>query len=619
MLVRNYFFPAFKNTFLSSGVILGCFFTGLSLISSWLSLLIHNLWISFAITIIFLNIAFIAIQRFKHKAEALAVNFFGILVYAVLALFIIFGSLRIYAVLHYGDNSWDANSQHIPMALSIFQTNSIFPKPQNLTIFQYYPAVTQTIGALFSYVFGNIASISLMQVPWLISSCLIWFGWIIEKYPNSQDKKHRDILVLAIFSSAPLIFSFGVGYVDFAVAWGLSIMLWFITDSQKNTSRTQSVAVCGLAVAAVITGKMAVWESAALLAIICLIKTWKVSKTSFSHGSANLLVFALSTLLGCVYLLRNFIKFRNFFYPGPDFFHRGIDGPLNSDFVIGMLRNSDYSSINHTDHFYAFFWNWLISLKDWLVASLQFKKSDLGLIYSHDARIVGNGVGISFLILTITIAIFIKSVIRFETRKISIFLLIIISGLLIPEPASMRYMWGLTIPFVIILLNELRMPMILRNLKILVMALVAVSFIGTSFAAASDFKERIQISKVSNLGAYFPQVEGHLNLDEIRCAKVHLVGDIPSFTSELWLRQTCTHVDQYDNIQLNKSNTSPKDIFAFMINATNFDKKCLISLNFAIINSRWGTNESTVVYVQGSKDALKVLDCYKGSRGIPRY
>ena len=103
MLVRNYFFPAFKNTFLSSGVILGCFFTGLSLISSWLSLLIHNLWISFAITIIFLNIAFIAIQRFKHKAEALAVNFFGILVYAVLALFIIFGSLRIYAVLHYGD------------------------------------------------------------------------------------------------------------------------------------------------------------------------------------------------------------------------------------------------------------------------------------------------------------------------------------------------------------------------------------------------------------------------------------------------------------------------------------------------------------------------------------
>jgi hypothetical protein len=598
----------FQNRYLEFGFILGGHYTALNLLASWFQLYGFSLSKSFTYSLLILSLVYLLLFFFARVEESIdGRSKLGTFPVILVSLAGMFGLVRILLILKYGDHSWDANAQHIPMALSILQGNGSLEELRYLTEYQLSPSLAQNFGSWIGLNTNSVSAISTMQTPWILATVSFWLGLILKF--TTENKRNRTVLVSILVINPPLLLSFGLGYVDFVSAWGLTLMCTIIIRDYKF-EKFSSLALFVFGILGTMTGKFTVWIAGVFLASVFLATVLFLnSKREFLQTT---LTASLAIIFGSVYLVRAQTLEKNPFYPGTNYLTNKNNGPLSYSEVKSRLNASSLPDIQNVNQLSAFVWNTLLSIEKWIQIHVNFSTDLFYQVYAHDARVVGNGIGITVLLFFIVFnSKFWNEILRERVNRFY-FGVLVIGGLCIPQPANMRYLWGLIVPLAILGGSRLDYTKIFQKI---ISVILFISIIGMGFQLKSEFNQDKYNSEFNNelsLGAYF-FIQNPTFLFSVKenCNTVALIGDPPSFSSVLWLNKTCTQVKSYSDLEsfLNSTEASKITVLAIQKNA---DPKCETSYKSTegtTILARWGDSRSTIYFMDPDKIMLIEDQC----------
>ena len=537
-----------------------------------------------------------------------------------LVIFSIYSLWRVTSLYNVGDNGYDSNVQHIPIALSMYQQNSISNLPQ-IQMYQQVPAAAHLYSAIYLFAFQNIGILQVSQSVITFAFVFLCFSYlkmICNKFKLSNTSQITG--KIAIIGSAPLMMTMGIHYVDIFSQAYLLILLFIFSSLIENKKITKiefvTISIC---VAIIIQSKVASTYQLAPI-FFALVIGLVAARAKIKEVLMIGLVFLIGTVAGSLYFLRNFQEFRNPLYPYSGFLNFKAQNYLvDYNTQIEWLKAAAPVQIKDANPVTGIMWNWFGSDLTWLQSHVlvaknlmqgtgAFSSFGTGSVYALDARVSGNGITISVLILLGLLGIFTMRK-KQHSAKIS-FLTIALPfcmAISIPNPPSLRYTWAAAIFLAIYLLQNLDRNLIFRNISFsLIFVLSAISVTGT---VSASYKE---INYVKNfkrdLGSHikiqpiYSYVQGPRSIAKMyKCPKVLLQtpASTSSFASGLWIGGSCTQVRSKDDKLPTKWQP---DFYARFMPANSKEVECInkFEKNQLILKDAW--NSSFLIFDKSFMD-----------------
>ena len=521
-----------------------------------------------------------------------------------------------------GEWTWDAANVHQPIVLSIFQEQSIRNLP-NVSPWQALPSAPHLYIANWLQISSAVKITQVALAPFLVLFIYICLCWIHELFLDKKiTKQIQNFLFTATLISPPLFLSFGATYIDF---YSQVILLIVVKSSydiflRKNISIMDMLLV-GIFTAGIITSKLSTTYQVMVLIIFLLYQISKM-KLSILYRLKAFFIFSIISSLGLVFFLRNWLDYKNPFYPYYDVFGSNFkNGLFTSNEMHGFLVGAASPMVASAGLIYSVFWTQIGSIFVWIDQHFNVLQSllsgnnpvtyqtfDAGSVYALDARVVGNGIlmHIAFLVITVILIYAISKGIR---KSEITFLCVILAMLLaVPGPTTGRYNWACTYSFVIIGTLLLNQQVYSRNYQKVLLMLSLITIVGTLSFANFYVNESKPYSEQTKphfeTGAIFSILENNTEISGLKCGKIRVLRNLQSqntFASGFWLGGTCSQVKQYKSVK-------DSDLIAVIASSQNEQtQRCINSLPSLklVLVDRWG--QSSIYFIKSTDMSNEIL------------